>query len=245
MVISRVIQERADEQEFRFSRPIVRIGQNFALGENETVREIQSGLADITIAGQVDNDVVVIVGSLRLASTAKIGGSVVVIGGTLTIDSGAAVGRDMIVIGGSLSTPRRVHAGRPAGGDRQHRRGEHACRRSCHGSRVDCCSAGRLVPDIAWMWMAVAIFFFVYLMVNALFANPVRVVADTVSARPLSSFLLGLLVLRACRPGDRHTRRDRRRHRGRAIRPLCAGHRGTHRQGWCHARHRPKRDSGR
>jgi uncharacterized RDD family membrane protein YckC len=32
-------------------------------------------------------------------------------------------------------------------------------------------------------------------MVNALFSNPVRVVADSVTAKPLSSFLLGLLVL--------------------------------------------------
>jgi len=52
-----------------------------------------------------------------------------------------------------------------------------------------------LVPDVAWMWAVVAIFFFVYLMASALFANPVRAVADTVSSRPLSSFLLGLLVL--------------------------------------------------
>jgi uncharacterized RDD family membrane protein YckC len=52
-----------------------------------------------------------------------------------------------------------------------------------------------LVPDIAWVWAVVAIFLFVYLMVNALFVNPVRVVADAVTARPLSSFLLGLLVL--------------------------------------------------
>ena len=32
-------------------------------------------------------------------------------------------------------------------------------------------------------------------MVNALFTNHVRAVAETVTARPLSSFLLGLLVL--------------------------------------------------
>ncbi len=71
----------------------------------KTVREIQSGLADITVAGQVDDDVVVIVGSLHLTSTAKVGGSVLVVGGTLTIDSGATVERDLIVIGGSLNTP--------------------------------------------------------------------------------------------------------------------------------------------
>ena len=194
MVISRVIQERVDDQEFRFSRPIVRIGQNFALGENETVREIQSGLADITIAGQVDNDVVVVVGSLRLASTAKIGGSVVVIGGTLSIDSGAAVGRDMIVIGGELNAPAEFTPG-----GQQVVIGNIAVANTLH-ALVPWITRGLLfgrplVPDVRWMWMAVAIFFFVYLMVSALFANSVRSVADTVSTRPLSSFLLGLLVL--------------------------------------------------
>ena len=55
-----VPQERPDEERiFRFSRPIVRVGQNFTLREGESVREIHSGLADITIAGQVDDDVVV------------------------------------------------------------------------------------------------------------------------------------------------------------------------------------------
>jgi len=194
MVVSRVIQERVDEQEFRFSRPIVRIGQNFALGENETVREIQSGLADITIAGQVDNDVVVIVGSLRLANTAKIGGSVVVIGGTLSIDSGAAIGRDMIVIGGDLNAPPDFTPG-----GQQVVVGNIAVAHTLHGL-VPWLTRGLLfgrplVPDVYWMWIVVAIFFFVYLMVSALFANSVRTVADSVSTRPLSSFLLGLLVL--------------------------------------------------
>ena len=88
LAVERMInQERQDEERtFRFNRPIVRVGQNFTLGQGESVREIQSGLADITVAGQVDDDVVVIVGSLHLMSTAKIGGSVLVVGGTLTVD---------------------------------------------------------------------------------------------------------------------------------------------------------------
>src|SRR5882672_9514354 len=70
-------QERVGDSDFRFSRPILRVGQNFTLGQNETVRAIQSGLADITVAGHVEDDVAVIVGSLRLMSTAKIDGSVI------------------------------------------------------------------------------------------------------------------------------------------------------------------------
>ncbi len=188
-------QEQPDEERiFRFSRPIVRVGQNFTLGQGESVRGIHSGLADITIAGQVDDDVVVIVGSLHLMSTAKVGGSVLVVGGTLTVDSGATVDRDLLVMGGSLST-----TGEFTPGGEQVVIGNLAVAHTLQAF-VPWIMRGLLfgrplVPDIAWIWAVVAIFFFIYVMVNALFANPVRVVADSVTARPLSSFLLGLLVL--------------------------------------------------
>ena len=186
-------QERFELQEFRFSRPIVRVGQDFSLGENETVREIQSGLADITIAGTVENDVVVIVGSLHLTNTAKIGDNILVIGGTLTIDPGASVGRDMIVIGGNLNAPADFTPGGQvvigSVGVANTLRGlvPWVMRGLLYGRPI--------VPDLWWMWPIVGIFLFLYLMVNALFSDHVRAVADTVTARPLSSFLLGLLVL--------------------------------------------------
>lgn len=187
-------QDRPDEPVFRFYRPIFRIGQNFTLGQGEVVREIQSGLADVTVAGTVEGDVAVIVGSLRLASTAKIGGSVVVIAGTLTIEQGASVGRDMVVVGSDFNAP----TGFTPGGQ-QVVIGDIAVANALRGLVpwiMRGLLLGRLiVPDVAWIWTAVAVFFFIYLMVNLLFATPARAVADTLSARPLSSFLLGLLVL--------------------------------------------------
>jgi uncharacterized RDD family membrane protein YckC len=189
------VQERNDQEPvFRFSRPIVRIGQDFSLGPDETVREIQSGLADITIAGHVEDNVAVIVGSLRLASTARIDDSVVVVGGTLTIEPGAAVARDLIVIGGTLNAPADFTAC-----GQQVVVGSIGVANTLHALVpwfTEGLLLGRpLVPSIRWIWTAVAIFLFIYLMIGALFANPVRAVADTVSARPVSSFLLGLLVL--------------------------------------------------
>lgn len=190
-----VAQERIDQEPvFRFSRPIVRIGQNFSLGENETVREIQSGLADITVAGHVEDNVAVIVGSLRLASTARIDDSVVVVGGTLTIDPGATVQHDLIVIGGALNAPADFTAG-----GQQVVVGSIGVANTLH-ALVPWFTQGLLlgrpvVPTIQWIWIALAIFLFIYLMIAALFANPVRAVAEAVTARPVSSFLLGLLVL--------------------------------------------------
>jgi uncharacterized RDD family membrane protein YckC len=188
-------QERTDQEPvFRFSRPIVRIGQNFSLGEGETVREIQSGLADITVAGHVEDNVAVIVGSLRLASTARIDDSVVVVGGTLTIDPGATVQHDLIVIGGTLNAPADFTAG-----GQQVVVGSIGVANTLH-ALVPWFTQGLLlgrpvVPTIQWIWIALAIFLFIYVMVAALFATPVGAVADTVAARPVSSFLLGLLVL--------------------------------------------------
>jgi uncharacterized RDD family membrane protein YckC len=187
-------QDRPDEPVYRFYRPIFRLGQNFALGQGEVVREIQSYLADATVAGTVEGDVAVIVGSLRLTSTAKIGGSVVVIAGTLTIDEGASVGRDMVVVGSNLSAPTDFTPG-----GQQVVIGDVAIANAFRGL-VPWITRGLLlgrliVPDVRWIWTAVAVFFFIYLMLNVLFATPVRAVADTLSARPLSSFMLGLLVL--------------------------------------------------
>jgi len=183
-----------DEPVFRFSRPIVRVGQNFALGQGEIVREIQSGLADVTIAGTVEHDVALIVGTLRLTSTAKIGGNVVVIGGTLTIDEGASIGEDLVVVGGSFNAPPEFTPG-----GQQVVVGNIAVADALRGL-VPWITRGLLlgrliVPDVRWIWTTVAIFFFVYLMINLLFAGRVGAVADTLSAKPLSSFLLGLLVL--------------------------------------------------
>ena len=186
-------QDQPDNM-FRYRRPIFRIGQDFGLGQNERVHEIDSVLGDVTIAGEVDDDVAVIVGSLRLASTARIGGSIIVVGGTLTIDSGATVDRDLVVVAGVMNAPpgfspggQQVVVGNMALAD---------ALRSLVPWIMRGLVFGRLiVPDVRWNWVAVAVFFFVYLMLNALFAKPVRAVADTLTTRPLSSFLLGLLVL--------------------------------------------------
>jgi len=194
-VVAAAFQDQPpDEPIFRFSRPIVRIGQDFSLGEGELVREVHSGLADITIAGTVEQDVVSVVGSLRLTSTAKVGGSIIVIGGPLTIDQGAVVERDLVVVGGSISAPPDF-----APGGSQAVIGNIAVGNTLH-ALVPWITRGLLlgrliVPDLSWVWTVVAVILFIYLMVNALFVGPVGAAANTVSARPISSFLLGLLVL--------------------------------------------------
>ncbi len=184
----------ADERVFHFTRPILRVGQDYVLRADDAVREITSVLADVTIQGKVDEDVIVVVGSARVASTATIEGSVVVVGGSLTIDSGATIHRDVMVFGGSLNAPadfrqegHQVVVGTPAAGA--------ALRAVMPWITYGLLWGRPIVPTLGWVWGIVAIFFLIYFVLNAVFRNPVRSCADTVVARPLSAFLLGLLVL--------------------------------------------------
>jgi uncharacterized RDD family membrane protein YckC len=187
-------EAQPDEPVIRFSRPIFRLGQDFRLGRNESVREIDTVLADVTVDGTVEDDVVVVIGSLRLTGTARVAGSIVVVGGTVTVDPGASVGRDMVLVGGELNAPpdfqplgQQVIVGNLAMGNTLRAAVPWVTRGLLMGRLI--------VPDIRWMWTAVAVVFFVYFILNLLFTRQVGAVANTLGARPLSSFLLGLLVL--------------------------------------------------
>jgi uncharacterized RDD family membrane protein YckC len=183
------------ERVFRYRRPVFRLGQDYALRADESVTHLVVVMGDVTIAGRVDNDLSVTLGSVRLASTARIGGSLVVVGGNVIAEDGARVRQEVVVVGGTLTSDREVISewgeqvvvGTPAVG------------RTIQGV-VPWLTRGPLlgrlvVPDLWWMWWAVALFFVVYLAINTLLDRPVRASARVLSARPLSAFLLGLLVL--------------------------------------------------
>ncbi len=187
-------QPPADMRQFRFARPVIRVGQDYTLGVDDAVREIRSVFGDITVVGRVDDDVVVVLGSARVTSTAVIGGSLVVIGGTATIEPGVAIQRDLVVVGGTLTAPpgfspdgEHVVVGSPAMGNALQGVVPWLTRGLLWGRLI--------VPDLRWMWVFVAIVFLVYVVLNAVFERPVRACADTLLDKPLSAFMLGLLVL--------------------------------------------------
>jgi uncharacterized RDD family membrane protein YckC len=148
----------------------------------------------VTIEGQVEDDVILVVGSVRVASTAVIRGSLVVLGGSATIESGASVGRDLIVVGGTLSAPPEFSAfgEQVVVGSRW--TGEWM--RDLLPWMTRGLLLGRLiVPDLEWMWGIVFIFFFLYLVLNLVLDRAVGASADMLVERPLSAFMSGLLVL--------------------------------------------------
>jgi uncharacterized RDD family membrane protein YckC len=175
-------------------RPALRVGQDYTLGKDDSVRELAVVFADAVIEGHVEQCVVVVFGKARLASTASIDGCFVVIGGTATIEAGARIDEDLVVVGGGLQAPPGFTV-----------RGQHiVIGPAALGGRLDAIVPwltrgllwGRIiVPGLPWIWSVVGIFFLVYLALNLVFDQPVRACAATLATKPLSSFLVGLLVL--------------------------------------------------
>ncbi len=194
-----VEREPDDLQTFRRLRPIIRGLQDYTLAANDVVSEVRTVLGNVTIEGLVEHDVVVILGSARIASTAQIRGTLAVIGGSAEIADGASVGDDLVVIGGTLTAPpsfsprgEHVVVGSPMFGD---------VMRDLLPWMTQGLLWGRLiVPDLEWVWAVVAVLFFVYLVLNTVFDRPVAATADVIVDRPLSAFVGGLLVLLLAAP---------------------------------------------
>ena len=175
-------------------REVVRIAQDYRLAAGDGISSAVVIFGRATIEGHVYGDLVVILGPVQLASTAVVDGDFVVIGGSATAAGGARVGRDVVVVGGAFDAPAEFSAG-----------GQHVVIGSAMlGGGIDAIIPwvtrgwlwGRLiVPDLRWVWVGVAIVFFVSLVLNLLFNRPVRACAATLVEKPLTTVAVGLLVL--------------------------------------------------
>src|SRR5512145_25916 len=173
---------------------VLRVGQDYTLRSGDAVREVVVVFGDALIEGLVDQNVVVVFGRAQLASTASINGALVVVGGSATAAAGAALGSDLVVIGGGFD-------GAPGFSPRGH---HIVVGPAMLGGQLDAVVPwltrgllwGRLiVPGLPWVWGVVGIFFLVYLALNLVFDGPVRACAATLAGKPLTAFLVGLLVL--------------------------------------------------
>ena len=188
------VEPDLDERPSRYYRPIVRVAQDYTLAAGDRVWEIQSVFGDVVIEGRVEQDVVVVMGSIHLASSAVVDGSVVVIGGSATIDEGAVVRDELVVVGGTLRAAptfspggQHIVIGSPWMGETLQGLVPWITRGLLWGRLI--------VPDIDWIWAFVGVFFLIYLALNTVFDRPVAGSADIMVKRPLSAFMIGLLVL--------------------------------------------------
>jgi RDD family len=171
----------------------VRIGSDYMLHADDEARDVVVVGADATIEGHA-SDLVVVLGKTRIASTAEIDGTLTIVGGSATVESGARVGGDLVVVGAMFSAPADFAA-----------QGSHVViDYGMWGGRFRGVFAwvargllwGRpIVPNLAWVWAAVGVFFLVYFLLNLVFDEPVRITAGVLAERPLSAFVVGLLVL--------------------------------------------------
>lgn len=176
-----------------WNRAVIRVGQDFTLAADDAVRDVTVVMANATIEGRVPGDVVVVLGELRLASTAFIEGSVVVAGGGLSVEDGARVRRDLIVAIGDYHAPAAFSAG-----DNQIVVGPQS-----FGGRLDGVITwlmrgllwGRpIVPTLPWVWTIVGLFFLLHLLLNTILDRPVTSVTATLAERPISSLTTGVAV---------------------------------------------------
>ncbi|CAN5780687.1 hypothetical protein BH24ACI5_BH24ACI5_02810 [soil metagenome] len=192
--LERDVDADDDGRRFRFRRPIVRVAQNYTLAAGDVVREVRSVFGDVVIEGRVEQDVVVIMGSARLAGTAVVQGSLVVIGGSATIEPNAVIRDDLALFGGTLTAPasfspegQHIVIGSPWIGETLEDVAPWITRGLLWGRLI--------VPDLDWIWGVVGVFFLLYLVLNTVFDRPVGASADALVQRPLSVFMVGLLVL--------------------------------------------------
>lgn len=187
------IQETRVEPE-TYIQSVLRVGQDYTVKAGTVVREISVIFGDLTIEGRVDGDVVVVFGKAQLGPAAVIDGSLVVVGGSGSAAEGATIRQDLFVVGGGFDAPSSFTPGA-----HQIVVGPRAL-----GGRLDALVPwvtrgllwGRpIVPDLAWVWRLAAVFFFVSLALNLIFDRPARACADTLAEKPLTTFLVGLLVL--------------------------------------------------
>ncbi len=183
------------EDVFRgWGRNVLRIGQDYALKQGESVHDAVVIFSPATIDGYVRGDVFVAFGTVRIGPTAVIDGSLIVVGGNVAVQSGAAVNRDLVVIGGGLDAPTEFNPG-----------GQHiAVGANAIADRLrtvvpwitEGLLLGRpIVPRLGWVWGIVFFVFLASLVLALLFMETVRTCADAIAARPFTTFLTGLLVL--------------------------------------------------
>ena len=178
----------------RWRHPVLRIGQDYTLRAGDAIREAVVIYGTAVIEGRVDRDVVVVFGRAQLASTAVIDGSLVVVGGSAAVVPGAMVQEDLVVVGGAFDAPAGFSPG-----------GHHVVvGTAALGGKLEAIVPwilqgllwGRLiVPDLPWVWKIVGLFFLVYLVLNLLLHRPVRACAEALTVKPVTAFLVGLLVL--------------------------------------------------
>ena len=182
------------EPAFFYNKPVLRIGGDYTVQTGQEVSDVIVVMGNVRISGRAHRDVVVVFGTVTVDSSAVIDGSLVIVGGRASIGGDARLERDLLVFGGSVDAAPGFMPG-----------GEHVVvDPRAFGVDVEAIVPwithgllwGRpLVPSLPWLWLVVGAFMLAYIVLAMALERPVRRSADTIAAKPVSTFLTGLLVL--------------------------------------------------
>ena len=180
---------------------VVRFGGDYTLRSDQQARTVVVFLGSARIEGDVKEEVVVMAGGMTLTGTARVRGDVVVLGGTLEVQEGAVVGGDMVVLGGGMDLPPDFTPG-----------GDQVAIGTIHAgnllmSVVPWITQGLfwgrpIVPSLPWMWVVVAVFVLLCLLINLVFQRPVHACAQVLADKPLSVGLVGMLIVLLIAPAS-------------------------------------------
>jgi uncharacterized RDD family membrane protein YckC len=184
-----------DRIEYRaWGHAAVRVARDYVLREGETVHDVVVVFGNAKIDGRVTGDLTIVFGSLDLGPAAVIEQSLVLVGGTARVTRGATIRQHVAVVGGGIEGPPDFLPGRDhfvVGSAELFERLQVATPWLTQGLLM-----GRpIAPRVRWVWGVVAVVFVVSLLLCLIFLNGVRHCASVIANKPLSTFLVGLLVL--------------------------------------------------
>jgi hypothetical protein len=191
-------------------QPIVMFGQDVELKAGDTAEAVvviggsakvhgKVHQAVVTIGGnsEVDGDVgdavVAVMGDAHIKSGAKIHRDIVAVLGTVTVDPGVKVGGDAVSVGGRLN----IAKGATVKGSKVNV-GFHIPFVNVRwvGKWLKYCAfeLRPLAPQVGFVWIIAGVFFLLYLFIAAVFPRPVQACVDSLTQRPATTFLMGLLT---------------------------------------------------
>lgn len=182
----------ASESETVQHREIVAFGRDVVLKKNETSRDIVVIGGNADIEGTVEGDVVVVFGSAKITGMVERG--LVVVLGSSDVGPNAKIKRDAVVVGGKLN----LAPGAEVGGERvEVVLGDKFPGFGWVGDWFvkGLMWARPLPPQFGWVWGVAAAFAVIYLLLAALFPQPVQSCVNALQFKPAGSFLAGLLAL--------------------------------------------------
>ena len=173
---------------------VVQIGRSYTLPVGKKVESVVILAGTARIAGEVEQDLVVVGGTAALAGTARVGGDVVVVAGSGEVQPETVVGGDLVAVGSGLKVP----PGFTPGGDLvsvgTFPLADQVANAASWFTRG--LLWGRpIVPELPWMWAVVVAIVLLYLLVNLVLEGPVRACMHPLGEKPLTTGLAGFLTL--------------------------------------------------